>query len=233
VVLSHVVPAAQQALVLAVSQQVSPAEAQQTVPPPHSLPLSQQSPNSALHTAVGLVQQLPPQLTPLAQHSPSAVQLVPAAQQALVFAVSQQVSPALGQQTVPPPQSFPLSQQSSNSTLQTAAELAQQPLAGQLAPLAQHSPSAVQLVPAAQQALLFAVSQQVSPALGQQTVPLPHSLPLSQQSSNSTLQTAAELAQQPLAGQLTPLAHVPDVVVVVLDVVVLVVVVTHTLTLQV
>jgi hypothetical protein len=83
-------------------------------------------------------------------HDPSAVQLVPAAQQALLWAVSQQVSPALEQQTVPPPQSLPLLQQSPNSTLQTAAELAQQPPSGQLTPLAQHSPSAVQLVPAAQ-----------------------------------------------------------------------------------
>jgi hypothetical protein len=48
----------------------------------------------------------------------------------------------LAQQTVPPPQSLPLLQQSSNSTLQTAAGLAQQPSAGQLTPLAQTAPAA-------------------------------------------------------------------------------------------
>ena len=140
-------------------------------------------------------------------HCPSAVQLVPAAQHRELPPTSQQVSPALAQQTVPPPQSLPLSQQSSNSALQTAAELTQQPPSGQLTPLAQHSPSAVQLVPAAQHRELPPTSQQVSPALAQQTVPPPQSLPLSQQSSNSALQTAAELMQQSPFGHLTPLAQ--------------------------
>jgi hypothetical protein len=64
----HVVPDAQQAVEPPTSQQVSVAEEQQTVPPPHSLPLSQQSPNSILQTALTLVQhpdagQLTPQLS--------------------------------------------------------------------------------------------------------------------------------------------------------------------------
>ena len=204
----QLVPAAQHWELPPTSQQVSPGLAQQTVPPPQSLPLSQQSPNSALQTAAELTQQPPSgQLTPLAQHSPSAVQLVPAAQHWELPPTSQQVSPVFGQQTVPPPQSLPLSQQSPNSALQTAAELAQQPPSGQLTPLAQHSPSAVQLVPAAQHWEVPPTSQQVSLAFAQQTVPPPQSLPLSQQSPNSALQTAAELAQQPSSGQLTPLAQ--------------------------
>ena len=76
-------------------------------------------------------------------HCPSAVQLVPAAQHRELPPTSQQVSPALAQQTVPPPQSLPLSQQSSNSTLQTAAELMQQSPFGHLTPLAQPVPAAL------------------------------------------------------------------------------------------
>jgi len=135
---------------------VSPG--QQTVPPPQRLPLSQHSPNSTLQAACAFVQQVPLQLTPLAQQLPSVVQVVPAEQQAEVWAVSQHVSDAPAQQTVPPPQSLPLSQQSSNSALQTACELAQQPPSGQLTPLAQQNwwpaPSLAQSEPAQQSVLL-------------------------------------------------------------------------------
>ena len=135
------------------------------------------------------------------------LQVVPEAQHDELPPTSQHVSDAPAQQTVPPPQSLPLSQQSSNSTLQTACALTQQLPSGQLTPLAQQLPSLVQEVPGAQQVEEWTVSQHVSDAPAQQTVPPPQSLPVSQQSPNSALQTACALEQQPPSGQLTPLAQ--------------------------